>query len=54
MNTTRLTNAPQTRQQLLADNNDHYDYDALQTPAANHEQQLDILVYPETFWPVIR
>ena len=46
MNTTRLTNAPQTRQQLLADNNDHYDYDALQTPAANHEQQLDILGAP--------
>jgi hypothetical protein len=31
MNTTRLTNAPQTRQQLIADNGDHYDYDVLQT-----------------------
>ena len=47
MNTTRLTNAPQTRQQLLADNNDHYDYDLLQhTPNYQREQQLDILGAP--------
>jgi hypothetical protein len=47
MNTTRLTNAPKTRQQLLADNNDHYDYDAIQqTPNHAHAQQLDILGAP--------
>jgi hypothetical protein len=47
MNTTRLTNAPQTRQQLIADNGDHYDYDVLQTtPTTNREQQLDILGAP--------
>ena len=35
MNTTRLTNAPKTREQLIAEHADHYDYDALQTPAYN-------------------
>jgi hypothetical protein len=46
MNTTRLTNSPKTREHLIAEHADHYDYDALQTPAANHEQQLDILGAP--------
>ena len=41
MNTTRLTNAPQTRQQLLADNNDHYDYDALQHTPNYHDFDYD-------------
>ena len=33
MNPTRLTNTPKTREQLIAEHADHYDYDALQTPA---------------------
>ena len=37
MNTARLTNAPKTREQLLADAGDHYDYDALQTPNNNDD-----------------
>ena len=32
MNTTRLTNASPTREQLIADEQDHYDYDCIQTP----------------------
>ena len=41
MNTTRLTNAPKTREQLIAEHADHYDYDALQTPAYNGDGHDD-------------